>query len=356
MEETTVHPVISIIIPCYNVENYIDRCAFSVFEQTIGLENLQVIFVDDGSTDGTWDKLLSLESQYPDSVCIVQNEENLHLGGARTVGLSYASAPYLAFLDADDWIAPDMYQKMYEKMTSLRCDFIMCGHSRDVGTDASTARSIQTVSSPFSESLLEIRSPEVRRKLIVENPFGCFAWDKLYDRNYWFQNNLSFPWHTAYEDIPFGCQLHLTVKRAFIMKDIFYHYMVNPSSLVLKQDESYHFDILETNELKWQILSSHPDFSMCEQELKFDYLMTGFFGCLKVLLLRFTEVPYDKYKLLRCRVLDHVPDYAQNPYLTNRVPEVYKLLLPLLTYQVSPAQLKQTAQAFRKIMGADRFS
>lgn len=350
-----MQPLISIIVPCYNVENYIDRCASSVFGQTIGLENLQVIFVDDCSTDGTLDKLLSVESHCPDSVCVVQNGEKLHSGGARSVGLTYATAPYIAFLDADDWIDPDMYQKMYEKITSLHCDFVMCGHSRDITADTSSTKSIPTASPPFAETLLEIHSPELRKRLIVENLFGCFVWDKLYDRNYWLQNNLSFPWHTAYEDIPFGCRLHLTVKRAFIMKEPFYHYMVNPSSLVLKQNEPYHFDILETNELKWQILSSHPDFGICGQELKFDYLMTGFFGCLKVLFLRFTDVPYDKYELLRRRVLSHVPDYAQNPYLACRVPKVYKLLLPLLTYQVSPDELKQAAQAFRQIMGIDRF-
>lgn len=348
-----MQPVISIIIPCYNAENYIDRCAASVFEQTIGIENLQVIFVDDCSADCTWDRLLSIESRYPDSVLVIQNEEKLHSGGARTVGLSCASAPYFAFLDADDWIAADMYQKMYDKITALHCDFVMCGHSRDTMDGNPVSNSFHPVSSPFSESLLEFDSAEARRKLIVENPFGCFAWNKLYDREYWLQSKLSFPWHTAYEDIPFGCMLHLTVRRAFIMEDIFYHYMVNPSSLVLKQNESYHFDILETNELKWQILSTHPAFSICEQELKFDYLMTGFFGVLKVLFLRFTSVPYDKYQLLRRRVLNHVPDYAKNPYLADRVPEVYKLLLPLLTYQASPAQLQQTAQAFRKIMHVD---
>lgn len=347
-----MQPLISIIIPCYNVENYIERCADSVFRQTIGMENLQVIFVDDYSADSTWEKLLSLEARYPDSVCIIHNEEKLHSGGARAVGLSYAAAPYIAFLDADDWIEPPAYQKMYDKIRGLSCDFVMCSHLRDSGADMSGGRQVFPVTSPFAGQLLEINSLEARKKLIVENPFGCFVWNKLYDKDYWFQNGLSFPWHTAYEDIPFGCMVHLTVKRAFIMEDSFYHYVINPSSLVLKRDEAYHFDMLETNELKWQQLTASPLFADCGQELKFDYLMTGFFGCLKVLFLRFSKVDYDKYVLLRRRVLSHVPDYAENPYLENRVPEVYKLLLPLLTYQASPETLNQAAASFRKIMHA----
>ena len=93
---------ISVIIPCYNAQAYIPRCLHSIFSQTIGMETLEIILVNDASTDHTLDILLQFENKFPDSVIVVNLEQNIRQGGARNVGLSYASGEYVAFLDADD--------------------------------------------------------------------------------------------------------------------------------------------------------------------------------------------------------------------------------------------------------------
>ena len=93
---------ISIIIPCYNAQQYLDRCLLSLVNQTIDLDKLEIICVNDASTDGTWDKLCSWESRYPENFLLVDCEKNGKLGRARNIGLSYATGDYIAFLDADD--------------------------------------------------------------------------------------------------------------------------------------------------------------------------------------------------------------------------------------------------------------
>ncbi len=100
--------LISIIIPCYNVQSYIDRCFQSLLAQTIDFDRLEIILVDDCSTDATWEKLTAIEAAYPESVMIIHCDENGHQGTARNIGLTYASAPYIGFVDSDDWIEPDM--------------------------------------------------------------------------------------------------------------------------------------------------------------------------------------------------------------------------------------------------------
>ena len=104
---------ISIIIPCYNAEQYIDRCLASVVNQSIGLDKLEIICVNDASTDGTWEKLCFWERQYQNEILLVDCEENGKLGKARNIGLAHASGKYVAFLDADDWMELDSYERLY---------------------------------------------------------------------------------------------------------------------------------------------------------------------------------------------------------------------------------------------------
>lgn len=83
---------ISIIIPCYNVEKYIDRCLESIEKQTIGIETLEIICLDDKSVDGTLDKLHEWEKRYPDNIVVVELPDNGRQGCARNIGLSYMAS------------------------------------------------------------------------------------------------------------------------------------------------------------------------------------------------------------------------------------------------------------------------
>lgn len=108
---------VSIVVPCYNVAQYLDRCVESLVNQTIGIENLEIILVDDASTDAgrTWDRITETEKRFPDSVLAVSLSENLRQGGARNVGISYAGGEYLMFCDADDRLVLEAAECLYER-------------------------------------------------------------------------------------------------------------------------------------------------------------------------------------------------------------------------------------------------
>lgn len=95
---------ISVIIPCYNVQKYIMRCFDSIYSQTYGFENLEVILIDDLSTDNTWSILESLQRQYPENVISLKIQKKGKCGGARNLGMDICTGKYITFVDADDYV------------------------------------------------------------------------------------------------------------------------------------------------------------------------------------------------------------------------------------------------------------
>jgi glycosyltransferase involved in cell wall biosynthesis len=128
---------ISIVIPCYNVADYLDRCWASLKAQTIGLENLECIFVNDGSTDAgkTWAKLQALEADAPESVIIINLEQNVGLGEARNIGISHATGIFLEFLDADDELPPITCKRLFDLATDTDADIIQFNHLYILGDE-----------------------------------------------------------------------------------------------------------------------------------------------------------------------------------------------------------------------------
>lgn len=94
---------ISIVIPCYNVEKYVEKCIKSIMNQTYS--DLEVIVIDDKSTDGTYDVLLKLKKEYNDRFILLQNEKNGGLAYTRNFGVKKATGKYIGFIDSDDYVA-----------------------------------------------------------------------------------------------------------------------------------------------------------------------------------------------------------------------------------------------------------
>lgn len=108
---------ISVIIPCYNVQKYIMRCFDSIYSQTYGFENLELILIDDLSTDNTWSILESLQRKYPENVISLKMQKKGKCGGARNLGMDICTGKYITFVDADDYVHPDMLRVLYDRMT-----------------------------------------------------------------------------------------------------------------------------------------------------------------------------------------------------------------------------------------------
>ena len=105
-------PKVSVVVPIYNVEKYIKKCMDSLVNQT--LQEIQIIFVNDGSTDESGNIAKEYASKYPNKIIYLE-KENGGLSDARNFGMRYAEGEYIAFLDSDDYVENTMYEEMYNK-------------------------------------------------------------------------------------------------------------------------------------------------------------------------------------------------------------------------------------------------
>ena len=103
-----MNPKVSIIVPAYNASNYIEKCIDSLLNQT--LKDIEIIIVNDGSTDDTAEKL----SKYEDEIKVI-TQKNVGVASARNKGLSVANGEYIAYVDSDDWIDSNMFELLYNK-------------------------------------------------------------------------------------------------------------------------------------------------------------------------------------------------------------------------------------------------
>lgn len=336
--------LISIIIPCYNVEKYIDRCFNSLLAQTIGFDRLEIIMVDDCSTDATWDKLTAIEAAYPESIMIIHCDENGHQGRARNIGLQYATAPYVGYVDADDWIESDMYEKLCRKMEAHECDIVMCQSWRD------TARPGQTLAPKLTgdaDRMLEIDTTKKRKIFIACGSIAYGPCDKLFRRDFLLENHIFFPEQLAYEDHFFSTLLYLYAERVYILEERLYHYYVNSASTVLSPNAAHHFDILTVNKMMWAECKNRGFLNEYRQELEYQFLTLCYLAAMKMISLRLTEVPYDFFLKLKAETLNRVPDYHSNPYVKDYVTELNQMLLHLLDLPISEQDLNAVCNAIR---------
>lgn len=338
---------ISIIVPFYNVQSYVDRCMTSLLNQTIGIENLELILVDDASTDDTANILRRYEERYPDQIILIVCEENGRQGAARNIGLQYATAPYIGFVDSDDWIELDMYEKMYDKIVQHDCDIVYCRHVRDNGKDT-----IFEKQTGKRDVLISIKDDGHRGEFLVSNVMGVGACDKLYKSELILENDIRFPEKLAYEDICFGAMFYIYAKKIYILEECLYHYFVNWNSTVLKMDEPYHYDIFTVNEMKWEEYETRGALKRFPMAVKYDFVRTYYLAGLKVLFLRYTKPSYEYFLHIKQRVWELTGDYKKNPYLKDAFTPIWQNLLLLLDADISEEEFWGLADAMKKIAGA----
>ncbi|MCH5275102.1 MAG: glycosyltransferase family 2 protein [Lachnospiraceae bacterium] len=338
--------LISIIIPCYNVEKYIDRCFDSLLNQTIGFDKLEILFVDDCSIDGTWDKLTAIEAAYPESVMIIHCDENGRQGSARNIGLQYASAPYIGFVDSDDWIESDMYEKLYAKMTAYQCDIVMCQNWRD------TAKPDQTLAPKLTgdpDRLLKIDTVEKRKIFIACGSIDYGPCNKLFSKDFLMQNDIFFPEKLAYEDHFFATLFYFYATRVYILEERLYHYYVNPASTVLSPNATHHFDILTVHKMLWAECENRGFLTEYRKEVEYQFLTLCYLTAMKMISLRLQKAPYNFFLELKEETLKRIPDYHANPYIKDYVTEMNQILLQLLDLPISEQDLNAVCDTIRSM-------
>lgn len=340
-------PKISVIIPCYNVSAYIDRCLTSITTQTIGIDSLEIICVDDASTDNTWDKLQQWEQRFPEHIMLVHCDINGRQGTARNIGLGYAGSPWISFIDSDDWIEPDYFEKLYHITTLMDCDVVICGAERD----SSTTLSYLQERSTFKESrYMVIDTEEKRKTFLLLQCMEHLAWGKLIKTSLLLENQIFFPENLTYEDTFWGSLLHFYVQRVFFWEEKLYHYFVNKDSTVLQSDSYHHLDLLTVQSMLWREWTARGFFELYREVLEYDFLYSCYLRFMKVIVFRYHEPSYSLYLLLKTFILEKIPDYSNNCYLNQIAqPELYRILFQSLSLSLNKDEFKQFAAYIKSI-------
>lgn len=210
-------PKVSIIVPCYNSEEYIHRCVDSLVYQT--LEDIEILIVDNQSTDRTWEIAKSYEAYFPEKVKAFKLESHFNGPGAgRNCGLFYAQADFIGFADSDDYFEYDAFEKMYQKATEEGCDLVYAASFDVQGSDYHITRRLPTGS---REEILTIGSMVFWNKLIHRSLFDLVG---------------KIPEDLVFEDLAYCAGLVSYAKKIGYIDEPVYYYIIREDSGVNTMD------------------------------------------------------------------------------------------------------------------------
>ena len=187
---------VSVIIPCHNVSKWLPQCFLSLVRQTIGIDNIELIFVDDASDDNgaTWKLLTECERAFPESIIIIHLDENMRQGGARNEGLRYASGEYIAFVDSDDFVSEDFLEKTYSRAKETDADIVQFDFQYYINDNT-----IIPAKSECKNEVIHLSSSVERKQFLVSDNMACGCCSKLYRRSMITSAGVKFAEHVCYE-------------------------------------------------------------------------------------------------------------------------------------------------------------
>lgn len=347
---------ISIIMPCYNVEQWLDRSMCAITQQTIGLDMLEIICVDDCSTDGTVSKLMEWEARFPEQVMVIQSPENGRQGQARNIGLQYASGDWVAFLDSDDWVELDYLEKLYTIAKKGNYQVVCCKNGRDFSKEltffadgSEDGKGIPRKTGKKDQEYV-LKRDEDRKKLLMCPALEYAAWGKLIHREFLLENEIFFLPNLTYEDVFWGSLLHLYAQRAYVLEERLYHYFVNESSTILTTNSNHHLDCLSVNTMLWEEWEKRGFLDRFRPELEIEHIYSAYLAGMKALILRYEKPDYNIYLLLRTLILQRIPDYRENKYIQQGcMAELHMLMLEALNTPLNKPQFMEFAENIKRI-------
>lgn len=227
---------VSLIIPVYNVENYIEKCLSSVVNQT--LQGIEIILVNDGSTDQSMDIVNIFENEHSNIRII--NKENGGLSSARNSGLKIATGKYIAFLDSDDYIDETMLEKMYKRAVERDLDIVSCNLTK-VDPDQEILGE--------EKNVLDYSHTYNKYDVISEyllNNIPAYAWNKMYRKSLFDKYKITYPEGKLYEDIPTTFELLFRSNRIGFIDESLYLYVQRADAITKVPSFKAGRDIIST--------------------------------------------------------------------------------------------------------------
>lgn len=299
---------ISIIIPFYNVEQYIEECIRSLYNQDIPLKEYEVICVNDCSPDNSVDIVKRLQKEYRNLI-LIEHKENKKQGGARNTGLKHAKGEYIWFVDSDDCILPNVLNKLYDIISYNNLDFLQFGFNEYKDNSiVECSKSIQTNITLGTELFFDSR--------FIWWKHHITPWSKIYKKSFLIEYNINFAEYIMYEDNDYALKVYSSAKRCMHISENLYLYRVNNDSITRINYNSQH--ILYWLLLNKRLIDLNNNFIKEKQDYRYisliyDFVRNNFYQCISVCkqlsldektnakdyLRRYVDMSYIKYISLR---------------------------------------------------------
>lgn len=298
---------LSIIVPVYNMaaDNKLNFCMDSLVNQTVS--DFEIIAVDDASTDNSLEILRDYESRYPDFVKVISYPDNRHQGGARNEGMRHASGEWISFIDSDDWVTRDYFEKLLNKAEETGADVVgtfysvVSEHTYEVGYVPKTNL----------PDYCGILNEDLHKKLLVDS--GSMVM-KIYRREMIFDNDLSFPEHMFYEDNAVGPVWTMYFKHFEFINEPMYYYYQHESSTVHTVTEARSRDRLKACEITISEMKKRGFFETYKTELEASYIRLYIVNTLFGYMISCPRKHFSFIRELKAGILKTFPDFRNNPH------------------------------------------
>ncbi len=275
-------PLVSVIVPCYNVEKYLPECLDSLIYQTY--TNIEILIIDDGSRDDT----SAVAKDYADKYECVHYyyKDNGGLSSARNMGIEYASGDYLAFVDSDDWVDEDYIEKLYKAMTDNYADIAACGYVEEGDASGRVSFERKMVLSPYKAmKILGDIYPD-------ENVLLVLACNKLFKRKAF--DTIRFPEGRIHEDEFIAHRIIAQADSIAVIPDCLYHYRIREDSISGSKASQ--------SPGHMRFLDALQDRLECSDVMMYRplyiYMLYTYFEGIKRLMVRYSDDSVRKYRLL----------------------------------------------------------
>ena len=291
---------LSIIVPVYNMasDGKLEYCLDSLIGQTV--EDYEIIAVDDCSTDHSFEILKRYEARFPEKFHAVHSKVNKHQGGAKNIGLRMAKGDWIGFIDSDDWITNDMYERLIEKAESAGADLAGCDYCL---TDRHSMETGQVVLDGGS--------------LVV----------KIFRRSMIIENGLWFPEDIFYEDNALGNSYLVLAKHFEYIEEPMYYYYQHDTSTVHTISPKRCEDRMEAGRLMLEEAKRHGYYGEFEKELEYSFTLLFYVNTLFTYMAGVDKTRYRFVKEMGKEIKRTFPDFQDNPYYRERTHAEEKKLI-----------------------------
>lgn len=289
---------VSIIVPFYNVENYIEKCLQSLVNQT--LEDIEILLVNDGSKDKTEAIAKQFVEKYPNKIIYLE-KENGGLSDARNYAIPHAKGEYIAFLDSDDYVEINMYEEMYNKAKKEDLDYVECDFLWE-----------------YPDKTLESKGKQYsnRKEMFIHT--RVVAWNKLIKREIVQDNHLEFPKGYRYEDVEFFYKLLPFIHHYGIVQKPFIHYVQRENSISNVQNTRTK-EIIDVLGHVMEYYKANNLFEEYKEEI--EYIYARYILCSSMLRMVMIENKKERKEIINFAwksLNTQFPNWKKNPYLKDK--------------------------------------